>query len=469
MVFKFSFPVEIPLVLCSLSQTLLGQISSNLFIYRTCYVILEYDKSQCEQLGNERNNLTEWLEPLVQPTVNNIETVMRISGSILPIFLSLFIGTLSDRLGRKPFLVMGITGTTIHTLLNTFVAYYEYLSPWYFVIASLPGSLVGGFSTTFLIITLYMADITTPKTRAIRMGFFEAGVALSFIIGSLCSSYLFYATNYVTIYIISTSMMCVSLLYSIFLVPESLKVEKKMPSLTELMSDVNIKEIIRVPFIRREDNKRYYILTLMGILVGYNFVMGGDMSVRTLFLRQKVHWTLSQITNAQVYGEAVVIIGTIFGTTILYKKLKMKELQLVVLSLVISIVTCILNGLATSDIYIYAAYTIRCFGTLCTSMVRTLISFMVLSHELGKVYATSSAIDSVAQLLSSSVYPQIYNATINTNSGFFYFVNMGIYGILVLVILNLMRYEMPKPVIDSNGKIEAKEKEVETKKNLSEV
>ncbi|XP_072386971.1 probable peptidoglycan muropeptide transporter SLC46 [Diabrotica undecimpunctata] len=469
MVFKFNFPVEIPLVLCSLSQTLLRQISSNLFIYRTCYVILQYDKSDCEQLGNERNNLTEWLEPLVQPTVNNIETVMRISESILPIFLSLFIGTLSDRLGRKPFLVMGIAGTTIHTLLNTFVAYYDDLSPWYFIFTSLPGVLVGGFSTTFVIITLYMADTTTPKKRVIRMGFFEAGMALSSIIGSLCSSYLFYATSYVTIYIISTSMMCVSLLYIIFLVPESLKIEKKRPSLTELMSVVNIKEILRVPFKKREGNTRYYILTLMGILVGYNFVMGGDMSLKTLFLRQKVHWTLSQITNSSVYSDVVMIVGTIFGTTILYKKLKMKELQLVVLSLVMSIVTCILYGLATSDIYIYAAYTIRCFGGLCTTMVRTLISFMVLPHELGKVYATSSAIDSVAQLLSSSIYPQIYNATINSNSGFFYFISMGIYGILALVILNLMRYEMPKP-IESDSKKEAKDKEVmETKKKLSEV
>uniref|UniRef100_A0A6P7F3D9 Proton-coupled folate transporter-like isoform X2 n=1 Tax=Diabrotica virgifera virgifera TaxID=50390 RepID=A0A6P7F3D9_DIAVI len=423
-----------------------GQISSSLFIYRTCYVILEYDKLKCEQLGNKRNNLTEWLEPLVQPTVNNIETIMRISESILPIILSLFIGTLSDRLGRKPFLVIGITGITIHTILNTFVAYYDNLSPWYFIVTSLPGTLVGGFSTTFLIIALYLADTTTPKKRAMRMGFFEVGMASSFIIGSLCSSYLFYATSYVTIYTISTSLMCVSLLYIIFLVPESHKVEKKMPSLRELMSDINIKEILRVPFKKREGNTRYYILTLMGILVVYSFVIGGDVSLRTHFLRQKVHWTLSQITNASVCSHVLLILGTIFGTTILYKKLKMKELQLVILSLVLYIITCILYGLATSDIYIYAAFTCRCFGGLIQSMVRTLISFMVPSHELGKLYATSSAIDSVAQLVSSSVYPQIYNATINTNSGLFYFVSVGIYGILVLVILNLMRFEMPKAI-----------------------
>lgn len=81
-----------------------------MYVYRTCYAILKYNESDCSQLGNEDNNLTRWLEPKVQPTVNKINMVHSVTNSLLPLIFCIFVGTWSDKFGRKPFLILCSTG-----------------------------------------------------------------------------------------------------------------------------------------------------------------------------------------------------------------------------------------------------------------------------------------------------------------------------------------------------------------------
>ncbi|CAG9826861.1 unnamed protein product [Diabrotica balteata] len=456
---KFFFPVEIPLLLCVISQILLGPISTNLFMYRTCYVILNYNKTECEMLGNESNNITKRLEPLVQPTVNNIETVMVVSESIFPIIFSIVVGIVSDKIGRKPFLVTCLAGLTISNGLNALVAYFENISPWYFIATAMPSVVTGGFGTVFLIVALYLADTTSPKTRVFRMGLYSVSMALANIIASLASSYLLYATSYTMVYLISTTMLVISVLYAIFLLPESLHTETRIPSCKELVSTLNITEILKVPFKKREG--RHYILIFTAILTACAFAVRGEFLLKTLYVRQKVSWTLPQITYASCYTSIVSIMGTMFGTTVLYKKLKIKELPLTVFSLLTETVANLLLAVATNSYFIIAAYTTRSFGSLSGSMIKSLMSFMVERQELGKLYAASGVLDSLAGLISMTLYPQIYNATININNGIFYFVNMGIYAVLALVVLNLMRYEMPKPTKSNYDEKDSKNEETQ--------
>ncbi|XP_028128375.1 proton-coupled folate transporter [Diabrotica virgifera virgifera] len=440
---KFFFPVEIPVLLCVISQVLLGPISTNLFIYRTCYVILNYNKSECEQLGNESNNITKRLEPLVQPTVNNIETIMMISESIFPIIFSICVGIISDKIGRKPFLVLCIAGLTVSNALNTLVAHFENISPWFFIATSMPSVLTGSFGTVSLIAGMILADTTTPKTRVVRMGLYDASMSAANILASLASSYVLYATSYTMVYLISTILLITSVLYVIILLPESLHTETKKPSCKELIPMLKITDILKVPFKKREGG--HYVLIFTAILGAFSFAFRGEFLLKTLYVRQKVSWTLPQITYASCYNSILLIVGTVFGTTVLYKILKIKELPLIVFSYSMEAVTSLLLALATNSYFIIAAYTTHCFGGLAGSMIRALMSFMVERQELGKLYAASGVLDSVVGMISMSIYPQIYNATININSGIFYFVNMGIYAILALVVLYLMRYEMPKP------------------------
>lgn len=55
------------------------------------------------------------------------------------------------------------------------------------------------------------------------MAVFEAVLAGGILIGNILSSYLFYATNYMSVFAIAAGLNALGLLYTIFFIPESLQ------------------------------------------------------------------------------------------------------------------------------------------------------------------------------------------------------------------------------------------------------
>lgn len=91
-------------------------MKQNLLIYRTCYIALGYDKSNCAALG-DKGNVT--LEKLVQPTSNYIITTVNVAEAISMIIVALFVGTWSDKFGRKPVFVISFSGK-MRTLIENY-------------------------------------------------------------------------------------------------------------------------------------------------------------------------------------------------------------------------------------------------------------------------------------------------------------------------------------------------------------
>lgn len=86
-----------------------------------------------------------------------------------------FWGGLSDRMGRKPILLISLVGSVFS---YTWLAYATSL--WaLFVARAIGGLMAGNISTAFA----YIADITTPENRAKGMGLVGAAFGLGFIAG----------------------------------------------------------------------------------------------------------------------------------------------------------------------------------------------------------------------------------------------------------------------------------------------
>ncbi|XP_056638650.1 uncharacterized protein LOC130446418 isoform X2 [Diorhabda sublineata] len=111
--------IEIPLILFSFTFELLGPVNTNLMLYRTCYVILGFNQSECALLGNtEDNNETKALEEKVQPMYNVIETTRSMVENVIGLALCLFLGPISDKFGRKPIILISHTGSYIFYATN---------------------------------------------------------------------------------------------------------------------------------------------------------------------------------------------------------------------------------------------------------------------------------------------------------------------------------------------------------------
>ncbi len=95
--------------------------------------------------------------------------------SVLQLFMAPFWGRLSDRMGRKPILIVGLFGSAL--------AYAVFAFSHSLTILLASRLLAGLGGSTIPVAQAYIADITPPEGRAGRMGFIGAAFGLGFIIG----------------------------------------------------------------------------------------------------------------------------------------------------------------------------------------------------------------------------------------------------------------------------------------------
>lgn len=130
-------------------------------------------------------------------------------------------GKLSDRYGRKPILAWTLSGFAI-----SYVALGFADSLWMVVATRIFGGLMAGnISTAFA----YVADVTTPETRAKGMGMVGAAFGLGFIfgpaIGGLLAGSDLETANFLRPALAAASLTTVALIGVIFYLPESLSPE----------------------------------------------------------------------------------------------------------------------------------------------------------------------------------------------------------------------------------------------------
>ncbi|HWC54045.1 MAG TPA: TCR/Tet family MFS transporter [Chitinophagaceae bacterium] len=128
------------------------------------------------------------------------------------------IGNLSDRFGRRPVILISLFGFGVDYLFLAFAPTYG----WLFVGRTVAGITGASFTTA----AAYIADVSTPETRAKNFGLIGAAFGLGFIIGPAIGGQLgglgvrapFYAA----------AILCLlNWLYGYFVLPESLKKENR--------------------------------------------------------------------------------------------------------------------------------------------------------------------------------------------------------------------------------------------------
>ncbi|HQW30233.1 MAG TPA: TCR/Tet family MFS transporter [Verrucomicrobiales bacterium] len=128
------------------------------------------------------------------------------------------IGSLSDRFGRRPVILLSLFGSG----LDYFLLAWAPTLPWFFL-----GRILSGISgANFSAAAAYIADVSPPEKRSANFGILGAAFGLGFIFGPALGGWLghyglrvpFYAAGILTL---------VNWLYGFLILPESLKAENK--------------------------------------------------------------------------------------------------------------------------------------------------------------------------------------------------------------------------------------------------
>ncbi len=112
----------------------------------------------------------------------HIVTLLMVSFSLMQFIAAPLLGSLSDRFGRRPVILISIAGTAGAYVLMAFADSLAML----FVARAVAGAMAGNLAAA----QAYIADVTAPEDRAKGMGLFGAAFGLGFIFGPLIGGIL---------------------------------------------------------------------------------------------------------------------------------------------------------------------------------------------------------------------------------------------------------------------------------------
>ncbi|HEY5770202.1 MAG TPA: MFS transporter [Terrimicrobium sp.] len=139
--------------------------------------------------------------------------------SLAQFFFAPLWGKLSDRVGRKPVLLVGLAGTVVGYTLMGLAG-----TVWMLFVARLIDGISGA---NIGAAQAYLADISTPENRAKAMGLLGAAFGLGFVFGPALGGWASVTFNYAAPMFIAAGLALVNFFFVLVFLPESHRPEAR--------------------------------------------------------------------------------------------------------------------------------------------------------------------------------------------------------------------------------------------------
>ncbi len=221
------------------------------------------------------------------------------------------LGRLSDRYGRKPLLIMSISGTVISFLVLGWAKSLAVL----FISRILDGLLGGNVSLA----QAYITDSTTRENRAQGLGLIGAAFGLGFIFGPALGGILSVGGNYALPAFAAAGLAALNLVGALIWLPESLPPEKRTTSKDKIQPEVSLKALINAL-------RRPCIGPLLNVVLIYGLAFTMFQTMFSLFTQQKLGFTAQTTSYVLTYVGVLVVLVQAGGIRWLSTKFSDKQL-----------------------------------------------------------------------------------------------------------------------------------------------
>ncbi len=298
------------------------------------------------------------------------------------------IGSLSDRYGRRPVILISALGLTADFALMAVAP-----NLWWLAVGRILGGITSSsFTTTFA----YMADITPPEQRSRAYGLIGAAYSAGFVAGPVIGGFLGELGPRVPFWA-AADLALVAFVYGLLVIPESLKPELRMPfswrranpvgSLKLLRSHPDLAGLAWVYFIIYVAHNVFAAVFVL--YAGYRF----GWSIWAIGMSLALWGVLDILAQAVLVGPVVRRIGDratmIFG-------LGLGAVGLVVLGLAADETVFIL-GIFVSAMWAFAMPTIQ-----------SLMTQRVSESEQGQLQGANQSVASIASVAAPIFFGWIY-------------------------------------------------------------
>jgi DHA1 family tetracycline resistance protein-like MFS transporter len=300
--------------------------------------------------------------------------------SLLQLVATPYLGALSDRVGRRPVLIISQIGTVLSFLL---LGVANSL-PLLFMARILDGISGGNISTA----QAYISDVVDEKNRAKAFGLIGVAFGLGFILGPVIGGVLSHGGNFYRPALAAASISFVSLVLTILYLPESLPCAQRNSQRTPRIFDV---EGVR----RAWGYEQLGLLLLIFFL--FSLVQAGFEGLFTLFGDRK--FGLGPREAGYLLGYVGVLGVLVQGGAIGPLVQRLGERRVLQAGLVVGAIGFVWSGFANSLPMLMAALVPVAFGLgVATPTTNSLIAREAPPEERGRMLGISQSMSALARV-----------------------------------------------------------------------
>ncbi|XP_045469577.1 solute carrier family 46 member 3-like [Harmonia axyridis] len=438
-----------PLLFLLLVPSAMNNLTTlNLNLEKACRINLHYNSSVCDALAmRDKSGYETYHEEEVQKLVSQMTTIKMIIVGSYPTLLMLFVGSWSDRHGRrKPLILMPIFGDLVSTICLYFCAYYflDLSIEWTMMAETIPFALCGTWTCEFLGLYTYVSGLCKDEERTVRIGAVTVCQIISLTLGMMLSGVMINVLGYKGVYVLSSVLLTLSFIYGVVMVKESnIQTDKEKAnaenSIKEFFSTKHIVSTFKVCFKNGADNRRSKMTVLM--LLSF-MVMGplfGEYSVVYIYTRLKFKWSEIDFSIYSTVHSIVQVIGGSIALSFFSKYLGCDDATLGIIATITKICACIIYAFAPSTLIFYVGAFAEIFHSTCHIAMRSIMAKLVPPQELGQTNSIFAIFESITPLLFGPLYNKVYKETINTFPGSFYIVTVSLNFVTLFLFIWMYR------------------------------
>ena len=332
------------------------------------------------------------IEDLLHTT--NISKVALIGGlltfsyAIMQFLFAPVLGNLSDKYGRRPVLLFSLLGFGLDYLLLAFAPSIG----WLFVGRIIAG-ITGASMTTA---SAYIADISTPETRAQNFGMIGAAFGLGFIVGPMIGGLLGEMGPRIP-FLVAAGLALLNAAYGYFVLPESLDASNRRAFVWKRANPISsLKNLSRFPAVA-------------GLIISFFLIYVASHAVQSnwsYFNIEKFKWSPKMIgISLAVVG---VLVSLVQGVLVRFVNPKIGNEKSVYLGLGLYTIGLVLFGLASQSWMMFAFLVPYCLGGISGPGLQAIISGSVPSNEQGELQGSLTSVISITSIVGPLVMSNLF-------------------------------------------------------------